>query len=426
MALIDYLEIESRVIKKFEKALQNKTYKIYREYPLSTSQRIFRADAFIKTISGRPLALIEIKRDLNNKNSFINGRHQCLDIILQFQIPFAILTDESNFFLISNEQLAPQKIEFQDIINRLDEYVSPSGKKNSSILTNLKEILPKGKYTEKDIIGKEDGITLSERLETDIKNIILTNEDIPQRVYRYVSLETAFNIIMNKTIRMNGIVGMNDSSEINFVGEHFYGKNYLDTIPDEKEKINDIFILSCSTNDKGDDLTQWRLYADDAKGVCLGFDVKKPQYRYDVRKVVYIDSEQKDNVTKKISKKNKENEIFWKIKDLVARNNIFFKNFHTWSHFIKPSDYKVESEVRVLYENKKIKKQNWFLSKPLNILSSYIDVELNDDFPLTLKLIRLGPKCPERNINQIQLRVMLDRSGFKNVDVIPSDIDNYR
>ena len=93
---------------------------------------------------------------------------------------------------------------------------------------------------------------------------------------------------------------------------------------------------------------------------------------------------------------------------------------------IKPKDYKIEAEVRVLYENKKIKKPHWFLAKPINVLSSYIDVELNDDFPLKLKEIILGPKCPEKETNRDQLNVLLKRMDFENVKVDFSKIDNYR
>ncbi|MBR6125800.1 hypothetical protein IKQ19_19775, partial [Candidatus Saccharibacteria bacterium] len=146
----------------------------------------------------------------------------------------------------------------------------------------------------------------------------------------------------------------------------------------------------------------------------LIFEVNKPQYRYDVRKITYIDPEQEND------------SFFGKIKELVSKNNIIFKNFHTWCHFLKPKDYEIEAEVRVLYENKKIKKPHWFLAKPINVLSSYIDVELNDDFPLKLKEIILGPKCPEKETNRDQLNVLLKRMGFNDVKVDFSRIDNYR
>ena len=53
-------------------------------------------------------------------------------------------------------------------------------------------------------------------------------------------------------------------------------------------------------------------------------------------------------------------------------------------------------------------------------------MELNDDFPLKLQEIILGPKCPEKEINRNQLYVLLKRNGFEGVNVDFSNIDNYR
>ena len=316
--------------------------------------------------------------------------------------------------MFDEENLTPHEHNLKDIKKIFDVYISPSNTQIRIVLNYLKEAFPQENLADESI--NEDGrsISLPEHLESNIKDLILSDESLPTNICRYVSLETVFNIISNKTIRMNCIVGMNDSSEVNFVGKTFYGPEYLNRIPDEKEKINDIYILSCSSIEMKDDLTQWRLYADDAKGVCLIFEVNKPQYRYDVRKITYIDPEQEND------------SFFGKIKELVSKNNIIFKNFHTWCHFLKPKDYEIEAEVRVLYENKKIKKPHWFLAKPINVLSSYIDVELNDDFPLKLKEIILGPKCPEKETNRDQLNVLLKRMGFNDVKVDFSRIDNYR
>ena len=413
---MEYIEHNLReiILNKIQACFDSTEYWLHRDYPRSAKQRTYRFDGYLTTHRGPSIAIVEIKSNLQDKSYFGSVKNQCIDYILTFHIPFVILADENTFYLFDEENFTPHEYNLESIKKIFDEYISPSSVQIRNVLNYLKETFPQEHLADESI--NEDGrsISLPEHLESNIKDLILSDEPLPTNICRYVSLETAFNIISNKTIRMNCIVGMNDSSEVNFVGKTFYGPEYLNRIPDEKDKINDIYILSCSSIEMKDDLTQWRLYADDAKGVCLIFEVNKPQYRYDVRKITYIDPE-------------KENDSFFsRIKELVAKNNIIFKNFHTWCHFLKPKDYKIEAEVRVLYENKKIKKPHWFLAKPINVLSSYIDVELNDDFPLKLKEIILGPKCPEKETNRDQLNVLLKRMDFENVKVDFSKIDNYR
>lgn len=413
---MEYIELnlQERILNKIQVLFDGSEYCFRRDYPRSVKQRTYRFDGYLTTLRGPSIAIVEIKNNLQNKSYFDSAKNQCIDYILTFHIPFVILADENIFYLFDEENLTPHEYSLENIKQIFDEYISPSNTKKRNVLNYLKETFPQENLVDESINAEGKSISLPEHLESSIKDLILSEEPLPTNICRYVSLETAFSIVANKAIRMNCIVGMNDSSEVNFVGKTFYGPEYLNSIPDEKDKINDIYILSCSSIEMKDDLTQWRLYADDAKGVCLIFEVNKPQYRYDVRKITYIDPE-------------KENDSFFgKIRELASKNNIIFKNFHTWCHFLKPKDYKIESEVRVLYENIKIKKPHWFLAKPINVLSSYIDVELNDDFPLKLKEIILGPKCPEKETNRDQLNVLLKRMGLDDVKVDFSRIDNYR
>ena len=406
-------DFQEKILQRIEDGLGKNDYWLYRDYARSTKQNTYRFDGYLTALGGSPLAIIEIKKNLDDKFLFELAKNQCINYLTTFHVPYAIFADEKNFYLIDEESLSVKKTDLLQVKKIFEDYTSPSSTQIRDALRYLKDFFPQEK-TGNPNTDNEDQFYLSKQLESDIKELILNNGPLPQKVCRYVSLETAFRIISNRSIRMNCIVGMNDASEVNFVGNSFYGQKYLDYIPEEKEKINDIYILSCSSIEKKDDLTQWRLYADDATGVCLVFDVNKPQYRYDVRKVTYIDPQkEKDS-------------FFGRIQELVSKNNIVFRNFHTWCHFLKPIDYEIESEVRVLYDNQNIKQPHWFLAKPINVLSSYIDVELNDDFPLKLQEVILGPKCPEKEINRNQLYVLLKRKGFEGIHVDFSKIDNYR
>ena len=81
----------------------------------------------------------------------------------------------------------------------------------------------------------------------------------------------------------------------------------------------------------------------------------------------------------------------------------------TWRHFFKPFDYTVEAEVRLLFvlHDEDVKK-GWLLTSSHSILNPYVEFKLNDDgLPVQLTEIVLGPKCPEKEINQKQFEQII-------------------
>ncbi len=107
------------------------------------------------------------------------------------------------------------------------------------------------------------------------------------QICRYTSLKTIFEMLSYLSFRMSGLVGMNDKSEVNYVESYLNRDNGNISIdkPLIKEHhntiiaINNRYITSCSKIERKDDLTLWRLYSDDAKGVCLVFDVKPKKFK---------------------------------------------------------------------------------------------------------------------------------------------------
>jgi hypothetical protein len=222
-------------------------------------------------------------------------------------------------------------------------------------------------------------------------------------------------MLNKKNIRMMGIAGMNDVSEVNYVENFLYPSDSQPLNPE----INNVFITSCSRK-KEDDLTQWRLYADDAKGARLKFSVNGNKQNFTIRKIIYCDI--------------KNDEKILRLKGLVdfirdkTGFTFVFCTLHEWSHFIKPKDYKVEDEVRLLYllpQNESPK--GWILANNINIITPYVEFNLDENFPLTIEDIKLGPKCPEQRINKYQLNEMLKKLDSKYDDnVKESSIKNYR
>ncbi|WP_159452027.1 DUF2971 domain-containing protein [Hymenobacter roseosalivarius] len=221
---------------------------------------------------------------------------------------------------------------------------------------------------------------------------------------------------------MNCLVGMNDTTEVNYVENYLYTANqdftkfHWQTI----DLYNRKFISSCSLKD--DDLTQWRLYADDSKGACLVLTINPS-----------IDN--KSFIIKKISygQKGGGHKELDLLRDIIIelKQKLYitfkYKNMETWKQFFKPYDYSIEEEVRILYTSQEDEsnKKAWVLTSSHNILNPYIEFKLNNkDLPFTLSEIILGPKCPEKELNQRQFEHFIRELRKRKIEVDSMDKEN--
>ena len=124
------------------------------------------------------------------------------------------------------------------------------------------------------------------------------NDQFPDILYHYCSVPTFFNIMKNHSIWLSDISKSNDSQELNWATEkfkEFYRLtwfNYVREVAKEKglseedlqkfERIKTIldaylcddickYWVFC-LSEKADDIGQWRGYADDGRGLAIGFD----------------------------------------------------------------------------------------------------------------------------------------------------------
>lgn len=254
-----------------------------------------------------------------------------------------------------------------------------------------------------------------------------------RQICRYCGLESLYQILSNQTIRLNGLVGMNDKSEYKCAWDSFAKANYSEA--EMEEQMNRVYIMSCSPSASRDDLEMWRLYGDDGKGVCLIFDVEEKHQPFILAQIIY------DYIR---DGKKKLNDKRWSLlKQLSDGLNeigvpLKLKNQNKWFSLMKSGDYCYEEETRLLYiepEGDHVSK-NWVLTKTNSIINPYVQFELlrkkkDEDLviPLKLKGIILGPKCPEKEINVKQLDSMLKRDPeLRKLDikVSISEITNYR
>jgi hypothetical protein len=111
------------------------------------------------------------------------------------------------------------------------------------------------------------------------------NAPAPDTIFHYTKLDTAKAILDSGTLWLSDIFQMNDPSEISYGVEHaielvaeladgreleFFADRFKALSKGGTERSAHYFALSFSHN--GDELGQWRAYADDATGVALGFD----------------------------------------------------------------------------------------------------------------------------------------------------------
>lgn len=246
-----------------------------------------------------------------------------------------------------------------------------------------------------------------------------------KRVCRYSSLDSLFSTITYKTIRMNGLPGMNDRVEGLFAWSLINDVEKTDNKENKRRKksVNNAFIVSYSKSIMIDNLTQWRLYGDDAKGVCCVYSVKQEIFddRFFLHPVKYMkkikaDKYEQDNV----------------IKAFKAYARIYpYPDFSPLIFFYKPNDFESEKEIRLLFDNKEtdayksdVQPRKWLLTNSNNIPNPYIDIPL-EKFPLKLEKIILGPNMNDVDTIQVQLESLLEQEGIKAV-VELSDIKSYR
>lgn len=447
-------EIASQLQQRFNE--QNLTYEI-REHPYyikaTLPRKKFLPYDLAVTINNKIVAIVECKSA--NQFSLFN-----IDTIETFarqnNIRFYVLTDGSKF-KVTDLQSESRDSEYNfESFSLLFSALLKGEKKTDEIKESIAHILI-------DQLIKEETIALSNELRNEI-NIVVNQLDYDlinntfsfrdsadfnsyenklfrkllnvekkiNKVYRYTTLDSLYSMLHYNSYRMNCLVGMNDTTEVSYAENYIYGSqvDIANAAWQTIDSYNRRFISSCTLLD--DDLTLWRLYADDSKGVCLTFDVTE------------IDKSN-DFILKKVSYANNngihpELEI---LKNIVASIrstlsvNFIFKGFSIWKHFFKPYEYNVEDEVRLLFVERrgsKIKK-DWLLTNSHKILNPFVEFILNE-YPLPLKLteIKFGPKCPEKGINQRQFEQYLrelrkdpkKKISLQNINCTLSKIKSYR
>lgn len=275
-------------------------------------------------------------------------------------------------------------------------------------ISNSEEVAKIKEQFQKESIGnleiKYDTLNKRYIILGDLSSILIDGretsdqEDKDLYLKKYMSFDTYFSMLNNKTFRMNSIVAMNDESESFFLDDgitNIYdgeGKDekYLKTVENSR-------ILITSFTDQYDNALMWRLYGDSGKGVCLCFTVPKNK----VKKIHYV---------------NTRSEGYEKLKRCVDNLNkegirLYFKDFDNFKYYAKSDGFKYEDEYRLSFH---CKEEDLKWTKYGNLISPYKDFSISDKNieGIDIKLIELtiGAKLPNFSVNYPLLVDMTNRN----------------
>ena len=384
-----------------------------------------------------PRYLEHIKRELKKSVTFFDAYYGIL---------ICATTENSysyyNYKVNSNEW--EDEISLEIVLNYLSDYVSNIKKKDDckvkddiSLLKNeITKCLGEQKLkNESDVQKVIDNIekiqwgnerfSLEEKDENALFLALLGEVEREKTYCRYTSLQSFFRILKEKRITMSSIMVMNDSSE------GFYAPSYVELKEEEykgalDDAKNDCFILSCSSEDVAEELLNWNMYGDAARGVMYSVSVKDEvltNSSFVMAKVSYAQNE----------KSHPELDFIKNLLSIKISDKGFnLKTFSIWKHFFKPYEYEKEKEVRLFYKHKiedweDDNKIDWICTDK-NMIAPIISFPLLE-FPLEIQSVVLGPKLFYQKENMYQLEKLIKNSNsslIKHIAIKQSKIKNYR
>lgn len=290
-----------------------------------------------------------------------------------------------------------------------------------------------------NLVMSRGRISLQERDEILIMQMILGGS-FPEglHVCRYTSLDGLFKMLDSGKHAMCSPISMNDRNECDYADSYmpWHVKRLRGEV--EIEADNSYFLLSCSDIQEMDVLTMWRLYGENAKGVCLEYEVDYERIDNDKYFLGRV------NYGQKGLKRGQPNHpelsfIAYMQSTPISPGWYFsFSRWYIWKFFFKSWTYRDEKEIRLIYlpdtsDDNELKRIHWYKDHSNSIFNrrALIPITMFDrkDFPLNLCGIILGPQSPEMARNREQIEYMVSQKGIDRTVsfmVRESIIDNYR
>lgn len=424
-------EFESQIIQTILSCLP-KDIELIQAYPFKYSRfsHVFMCDAVLVK-DGRLIAGIDIARalegNISHRKAMLNSHCKSKNI------PYTIITDgkkalfcnlniENDEHIVELEQAISKLVGlYEEVIDGVspslyDKFLKEATRLEISLSSLTKEDLLKGA---KEMSNGE--VHLSFEGETALLKALLGSVE-DNKVCRYTSFSSLKRILDNGTASVCSIVGMNDKSECYYYDSYVNDDCCLDlaTMPQSYiAELNSNFIMSCSEITRLDKLTMWRMYGDDAKGVCIVYSIDDLGDKFLLAPVCYANE---DRSHPKLDF----------LKSIQQDMHVVLPSIDAWKHFFKPYEYADEKEIRLLYKDSKVSKYKWIQATG-GVLCPIVEfpiLKTKNRFPLILKEVWLGPKCDEKEVNRSQLEMYANQLEVKYKNgifkVMISEIDNYR
>lgn len=268
-----------------------------------------------------------------------------------------------------------------------------------------------------------------------------------KNLYHYCSLDSFMSIVKNKELWLSRVDYTNDKYEMRYVNKRMrdIATELAGSGKISEEQKEDILLLyrdddwydkpfiGCFSKN-GDNLNQWRLYADDAKGVSIGFSssyliahnkivdtLSILQEGYIGYQVKYFDDAMEESIKNELEERAKTNKVDISIDDILH-----FKQ----NDYVKSNDFAYEEEYRILYQPKQKladkSKMKFRACKELYKQTRF-DYRVRDgkivpywEMPIDgcISEVVIGAKC---NANPTDLQWFLYKYGFEAVDVKKSE-----
>ena len=330
---------------------------------------------------------------------------------------------------IKGNQSCGKRLAPEDIVAEFMEFI-PDELNEELNLEQIKAL--QAIFTEENLVYDEAkaSMWLKTEAEDAFFKILLhckDNDDAYKNVCRYTSLNSLFLTMKGRSHVMCSITCMNDKGETSYADKYVGYGSFASTDNSIKEN-NDCFILSCCNEEMADNLTMWRLYGNDGKGVCLEYEIdlsKIDNKEFFFGPVSYGLSMNNHPALEYVRKIRHWKNNGWRF-DL--------KRWYIWKHFFKSHLFKEEHEVRLLYiwTEKSLEKPEWIMDASNNIASRICVFPIDEErLPLSLIKAIIGPKCPEQGSNVDQFNYMNRQTkampeNWIKPAIIPSKIEDYR
>lgn len=399
-----------------------------------------------------PIALVEIKTSLPNKQIISHAAEVLRSYNKVVNASDLVIITEDQAIVIPNEGqfdyglnlLTPLENYIHSMVHQYSQFKQVDVDKATLIKTYLIEAFENSYVQNEKFQRYVEGIDLPYLIEhvTEIRDgSFVLDSSFEQKLMfeligtvenevfcRYTSISSCIRILQDQKASVCSIVCMNDKSECYYVDQYLNGEKGERLLSDmsdaEVEDLNQYFIMSCSEIDRYDKLTMWRMYGDEAKGVCIEYhinDILKSDSKFFLAPVSYG---KKDGIHPELD--------FLKRLGNGTQIKIILQNMNLWKHFFKPYDYIDENEIRLLYQDSDKTKYKWIISGD-GVLCPVIEFCIEQGknmFPLTIEAITLGPKSRERHTNVAQLKLFAKEKKIESyngkIGFKLSKIDNYR